>query len=422
MPPDLLSKAPLPRALRRAPPALWRLGSGAALPAGPFVALVPGAEAPLLQLSLPPALKGAAREKVALRQAQDRLGAGPGALLMRPARLMGEADGWSAVLVAENARITGWRAQLAQATRGGRGGRCRAILPDYLALPAAPDLWTIKLDTAPGKEGAAMVRARLGPGDGFSAEPALAALMLARARAQAQGRGPRAVLRLGPKLAVLDAALEGLPLADSPAALPRGLVRPLVLGHGELALDLATDPAAEAQTLAARLRALRLPAALALAGLAGWAGGEWAETARLNSQADAMEAANIEMVRRDFLPSGPILDIPAQVSREIERRRAGAAPETESDTPLARLRRAAGVIALDPEDEEGGASDSAAMLQAVSWQAGSGLQLELVLADFAALDTLIADLRAAGLVAQVGQSAAEAGGRVAASIVIGEGQ
>lgn len=420
MPPDLLSKAPLPRALGRAPPALWRLGSGAPLPAGRFVALVPGAEAPLLQLSLPLALKGAAREKVALRQAQDRLGAGPGALLMRPARLTGEADGWSAVLVVENARIAGWRAQLARATRGGRDGRCRAILPDYLALPAAPDLWTIELDTVPGRDGAAMVRARLGPGDGFSAEPALAALMLTRARAQGQGRGPRAVLRLGPKLAALDAALEGLPLVDSLAALPRGLARPLVLGHGELALDLATDPEAQAQALASRLRALRLPAALALAGLAGWAGGEWAETARLNAQADALEAANIEMVRRDFLPSGPILDIPAQVNREIERRRAGAAPETGGDTPLARLRRAAGVIAPAPDDEGGG--DPAATLQAVSWQAGTGMQLELVLADFAALDTLIADLRAAGLAAQVGQSAAEAGGRVAASIVIGEGQ
>lgn len=406
----------VPRALRRAPPALWHAGSGAPMPAGRFVALVPGAQAPLLHLSLPPALRGAAREKVALRQAQDRLGARPGALLVRPARLGGESDGWNAVLVAESAQIDHWRKLVA-------GGRCRAILPDYLALPAAPGLWAIELTQTPG---AAMVRARLGLADGFSAEPPLAAVMLARARAEAQARGqaPRAVLRLGAADQSIDAALEGVVTAASPASLPAGLARPQVLGHGEMALDLGTDPAAAARVLAARLRAAMLPAALALAGLIGWAGGEWAETARLNAHADAIQATSLEAVRRDFLPSGPILDITAQVSREVERRRAGAAPEPDSEAPLARLRRAAEVIATPPAGagDDAGDAESAALLQTIAWQPGAGLQIELVLADFAQLDALVADLRAAGLAAQVGQSAAEAGGRVAASIVIGEGQ
>lgn len=418
MPPTLSSKAPLTRVLGRAPPALWRLDSGAPMPSGRFVALVPGSEAPLVQLSLPAALKGSAREKVALRQAQDRLGARPGTLLFRPARLTTQPDDWHAVLIADTTRVAQWRAKVA-------GGHCSAILPDYLALPAAPELWTIELVEPASTEDSALVRARLGPADGFSAEPELAALMLARARADAQTRGrlPRAVLRLGAAAPAIDAALEGLEVARTPESLPRGVARPQVLGHGEPALDLATDPEAAARALAARLRALRLPAALLLAGGIGWAGGEWAETVRMNAHADAIEAATLDAVRRDILPSGPILDIEAQVMREIERRGEGAAPMTNSQTPLARLRSAAEVItevADHGDGAEGGDPD--ALLQSVTWQSGGALQLELTLVDFAALDALVGALRAAGLAAQVGQSAAEADGRVVAGIVIGEDQ
>lgn len=417
MPLTLTSQAPLSRIRRRMPPALWLLGSATPMPSAAFVALVPGSEAPLMQLSLPPALKGAAREKVALRQAQDRLGARPGALLVRPARLSSRPDDWNAVILADNARVERWRAQVA-------GKRCRAILPDYLGLPAAPGLWTVEHFRAPGdtgstEGGAMMVRARLGVTDGFSAEPELAALLLARARADAQARGglPRAVLRLGDDSPGLDQALTGLPVLRKVQALPRTVPPPQLLAHGELVLDLATDPVATARALAARLRALRLPAALLLAGALGWAGGEWAETARLNAQADAIETGNLETVRRDFIPSGPILDIEAQVTREIQRRRDGSAPLADTEAPLSRLRRAAEVI-TDAGIE---AAELELLLQAVEWRAGGALRLEMSLADFAALDALVAGLRGAGLAAQVGQSAAEADGRVSAGILIGGG-
>ena len=49
---------------------LWRLGEGAP-PAGAFVALVPGDDAPLIALTLPAALAGAARLEVARRQVHD---------------------------------------------------------------------------------------------------------------------------------------------------------------------------------------------------------------------------------------------------------------------------------------------------------------------------------------------------------------
>ena len=394
-------------------PALWRVDSGAPMPSGRFVALVPGGEAPLVQLSLPAGLKGDAREKVALRQAQDRLGARPGSLIIRPARLGSKPDEWRAAIVADAALVAGWRRQVA-------GGRCRAILPDYLGLPAAPDLWTVELAETAGQGVAPMVRVRLGTDDGFSAEPPLAAMMLSRARAEVQARSrpaPLAVLRLGPQDAALDAALDGLVVARSERALPEKLARPRLLGHGEMALDLATDPALAAARLGARLRGLRLPAAMLLLGLIGWLGGEWAETARLNAHADAIEAANLEVVRRDFVPSGPILDIEAQVSREIARRREGLAPLANGDAPLTRLRRAAEVIAEAADADPNGGP----MLNAVSWRADADVQIAITLGDFAALDSLMDDLRAAGLSARVGQSAAEPGGGVGAEITIDGG-
>lgn len=413
MPPTQTSKAPKARNRLHGAPALWRMDAGRPMPAAPFVALVPGSEAPLVQLSLPAGLKRDAREKVALRQAQDRLGARPGSLIIRPARLGSKPDEWRAVIVADSGLVAGWRAQVA-------GARCRAILPDYLGLPASPELWTVELAEAVGQGGAAMVRVRLGTVDGFSAEPALAAMMLRRARAEVQARSrpaPLAVLRLGPSEATLDDALDGLEIAHGESALPGKVSRPRLLGHGELALDLATDPALAAARLAARLQALRLPAAMLILGLFGWLGGEWAETARLNAHADAIETANLEVVRRDFVPSGPILDIEAQVSREIARRREGLAPLDDGETPLARLRRAAEVIAeaLDADPTQ------APLLNTVIWRADADMQIALTLADFAALDALMDDLRAAGLSARVGQSAAEAGGRVGAEITIGGG-
>ena len=290
-----------PHSPRTGPPEAWRLGDGAP-PTGSFVTLVPGTDAPLLALVLPATLKGPAREEVARRQVRDRLGAG---FDLRP--LGGE--GWTRAAVALRSAVLRWRGSL-----GTAAPRCRAILPDYLMLPAAPGLWSVASD----RDG---IAARLGPGDGFSAEPGLGLRMLAQALAEARTAGtmPRAVLRIGADAAA-DALFDGVPLAHAAAELPQGMV-PLVLGHGELSADFARDPRADAAGIEARLRRALWPAVLVLLGALGWAAAQGLATRQDRARAVAVAAETLAAVRRDLLPDGPILDLRVQVTREIDRRR-----------------------------------------------------------------------------------------------------
>ncbi len=92
------------------------------------VALVPGALVPLLTLDLPDRLRGQVREQVARRQVRDQLGT-QSTVEMRPFQLPGTAADWTRALVADADHLAGWR--------GAAGAGCRAVLPDYLALPAA---------------------------------------------------------------------------------------------------------------------------------------------------------------------------------------------------------------------------------------------------------------------------------------------
>lgn len=378
--------ADAPEALRRPPdaPALWRLGEGAP-PPGPFLALVPGAAAPLIALSLPATLKGPARAEVARRQVQDRLGPG---LDLRPAPLTGR-EGWTRVAVADRGAVLRWRGAL-----GAAAPRCRGLIPDYLALPAAPGLWTIEA-------GVAEVRARLGPGDGFSAETALARQMLALALSEARGTGamPRSVLLTGPGAAALAPLFEGVPLVGDPAGLPLSL-----LGYGEAGVDFARDAQADAQTLARGLRRALLPVALVLAGALGWAGAQVLAIRADRAAAAAQEAETLAAVRRDLLPTGPILDLHLQVDREIARRAAltpGAAPRG----PLDLLRDASPVLA------------AAGAVQGVSL-AADGLSVDLRLPDFRALDALGAALAEAGVAARVLRSGIDPQGGIAAALAL----
>lgn len=385
----------------KAAPQFWRLGHGAP-PSGSFVALVPGAEAPLLFVSLPDALKGAAREGVALRQLRDRLGMDAGRLVLRPA-LLGRNTGWSHVLAAERDAVAAWRAQL-QAARG----RCRAILPDYLSLPAASGLWTIQTEeTADG----IMVQARLGPADGFSAEASLATHLLEHAldRARAQGALPAAVLRLGVADTTLDAVLEGLPVYLSADALPPTLPAPQILAHGEGALDLGHDPLADAEAAQARVLGLRWPLVLAVGGFAAWALAVELQTRNDLAMAAALDTVTVETVRRDFLPSGPLLDIPTQVSRELDRRRTPETAAPEPASPLDRLHVSSQSLAASP-----------ASLVSLLLQSDNDLTLELELPDFIALETLVEDLRANGLPARTIRSGTEQDGRITATIRIAD--
>lgn len=378
---------PALRPFRPAAPVLWPLGQGRA-PAGRFVALVPGEEAVLIPLALPPGLRGPARLAVARRQAQDRLGTA--ALDLRPAPLGSGADAWGALLATDPAALARWRAALGPAAR-----RARALIPDYLALPAAPGLWVLA-----AKEG--RLRARLGPADGFAAEAPLAALMLAQARARSPA--PRAVLlaegALPPEVA---AALEGLAVVTDPARLPEGIPAPRVLALGEAALDLRNDPGLAAQALAARLRLQAVALGLALLGVGGWAGAVAVETAGLRARAGALDAATLAAVRRDILPEGPILDLRLQIAREIERRAgAGAGPSGG----LALLRRAAEGLAA-----------AGAVPQSLTLTPAGVVAVDLTLPDFASLERVAAALAAGGLGVEVVRSASAEGG-VAAGLTL----
>jgi len=379
---------------------LWHpLGAGRPLPGRPFVALVPGAEAPLLALDLPAGLRGAAREAVARRALADRLDRDPATLDLAPARLAGAAENWSALLLAAPGAAARWRAEVAPA-----GRRCLAVLPDYLALPAAPGLWTVAA-------GAGAVAVRLGPGDGFAAEPELAARALALAFAA--GPAPAAVLRLGPAEAAVDAVLAlqpGLAIALSPRALPAGPAPPRILAHGERALDLRRDPAAEVATLAAGLRRQGAALVVALLGLAAWAAAEEVATRRDLARAAARRAEVVDLVRRDFIPAGPILDVTLQVTRELDRRRAAAAA-APARAPLERLRAAGAVITGAP----------GVTLTAATLRGDGSVALDVEATAFADLEALAGALLAAGLAAEVERLSAEAGGQVRGTVTLAAG-
>lgn len=387
-------------ALRRraATPPVWRLGAGAP-PSGSFVALVPGEEAPLLSLVLPATLRGAAREDVARRQAQDRLGAPGAALDIRPARL-GAGDGWTRVAVADRAVVQRWRKAL-----GTGAGRCKGLVPDYLALPAAPGLWSIDASDA-------VLRARLGPGDGFTAETALGMTMIEAAlrESEAAQGAPRAVLLTGSARAAVIPLLHGVTIVSESGDLPAGL-QPRVLEQGELSVDFARDPRADAEAVERQVRRLVWPVALMVAGALGWAGATALAARSDRAMAEAVRAETLAAVRRDVLPTGPILDLRVQVQRAIEARRDGATDAPEALAMLDLLRLAAPVLVAGQVEPRSVAYGPAS----------DGLLVTVALDSFRALDTLNAALTEAGLAVTVERSGTDEGG-VSAELMLREGE
>ncbi|WP_397544515.1 type II secretion system protein GspL [Roseovarius salis] len=386
---------------------VWPVEGAEPPPKGRFVATVPGADVPLVTVDLPPGLRGPARETVARRQLVDRLGLDLSEVELRPAPLAGEGALWSAMLMLRRDDLAAWRQRLVP-----HGKAVQAILPDYLALPASPDVWTVQT-----RQGAApSVQVRLGPADGFSTEPGLAGLALGRALEDEARETPKAVLRLGPALPELDAALDealqarpDIVRAESPEALPRDVTRPQAFAHGELALDLARPLQDPRRDLEARLRGAVLPVVLLLLAAGIWAGAGVIEIRELREQVRSVQERNIALVRDAFLPTGPLPDVRMQVSRLIEERRAAlAAPETEPDRPLRRAKQVSAVLA-----EPGGAR-----LEQLVMQPDGRIRLELQLPDFGALETLVGRLRAAGLAVDRGRSASAETGAVVSTLTI----
>ncbi|WP_294606254.1 type II secretion system protein GspL [uncultured Roseovarius sp.] len=371
------------------------LTSNGDFPGEPFVALVPGTAAPLVRLALPQALKGQARERVAMRQLRDAYGGSDDGLDLRPARLGRAGDGWQQVLVTDADERRGWARAVAPA-----GALCQAVLPDYLALPAAPNLWVIEARGA-------QVRARLGPEDGFSGEADLALALLKEA---ALTEPPRAVLRLGDGAPAIDAflATKDWALCHNVQELAdHDIAPPQTFGQGEPGLDLARDPGAERAEMRRTLNRLRLPVGLAVLGLLAWSVATVIETRDLRDQSLAYRK-NAERILRDvMIPTGPILDIRAQVSQRIDRARTARSEGDAEARPLDMLRRAGAVLA----DHDG-------TITRVSYQPGAGLVIDLQLEDFAALDALVAALRTAGVEPRVAQSVTREGAGIEAVLAM----
>ena len=387
-----------------APVSFWSLHGATPLPDGPVVVLVPGALVPLVPLDLPPALRGDARLRVAARDVRDRLGLGTQQVDLRPAPLGSEGGQWQTLLLARSEDLQAWRSATANL-----GRKLQAILPDYLALPTSPGLWTVQTGTAPD----GVVQIRLGPGDGLSAEPELAALALQPALSDATA--PRAVLRLGPAHPAIDAALArlqdqlpGLVIARDAADLPPDIAAPRVLAYGELALDLRQQQADPRMALRARIRALMLPALLfVLAGLV-WAGGVLFETHQLEAELQARQDRNIALTRQYFLPDGPLPNIELQVARVIDERRAALMQDPGAElSALDVMWRASAAMAEADID-----------LQSMQLQGDMSVVVELTSPDFGILEALLSELESAGLAVALDRSASEGAGRVLGTLTL----
>ncbi|KMK64008.1 Type II secretion system (T2SS), protein L/GspL periplasmic domain [Puniceibacterium sp. IMCC21224] len=366
--------------------ALFSLTGGTDAPRGRYVALVPGAEVPLLALDLPRGLRGPAREEVARRQLRDRIGPQGDRVEMRPFVLTGDGDGWSRALVADAGLLAGWRTRT--------GAACRAVLPDYLALPTGPSLWTLQIE-------AGSVQARLGPGDGFSADPDLARVMVSRALDAAAATPPKAVLVLkadrevtelpwlAPLLATQDIAL----LTSLDAVEAAGLARPQVLAHGELRLDLRTDPRAARARLRARVLPWRWPLLIGLLAAGLWGTAQILAIQALTQAQMAERGRAMALVRDHFIPVGPVLDIRVQVARALAEREAAAQNWRGRTSPLLLFGQAAEVIAAQ-----------GAQPQELRYDRSEGLRVVLDVADFAAAEQVAGALREVGLQTDVVES------------------
>lgn len=362
-------------------PVLWRLG--AAAPNGPHVAVVPGAQVPLLPLDLPDRLRGMARERVAERQLVEQLSVPAGGFEMHPYTGKG-AKLWSHALVADAAVASGWR-------KGLRPG-CIALLPDYLTLPTAPGVWSI--DVQDGQ-----VAARLGPEDGFAAEPDLALAMLADAPA------PKAILRLGEADEVLDAWLATMkaPVHTDTTALKRAGHTPLRWGDATGGIDLKDPPSAIYDRLRAKIMRWRVAVVFGALALAVWLGTVVLETRRYQADTTRDQARMMALVREHFVTSGPVLDVRAQVSAVMAAAAGPVQTEAAALPPLTQFQIAAPALTTE-----------AARLMSASFRPDTGLVAMIEARDFAALDQLVAALQGAGfLVEQLDSRAQQSGGVVA---------
>ncbi len=347
-----------------------------------------GAEVPLLPLNLPDKLRGIARERVGQRMLVDRLAVPLDDLEVRPFAAKGRAGQWTHAVVADAKRLAGWRDALPAG--------CIALLPDYMALPCAPEVWTVQVRSD-------AVLARLGLDDGFSAEPELAEVLLAEA---ADAGVPKAVLVLGEPSATLQAVLDRLDVPvfnDLEALVKAGHPKPLRWADAARGIDLKDPPSATFDRLRDQVRAWRLPVVFAVLALAAFLGSVALETRRLQDQSAGDQATARDLVRQYFVPTGPILDMRAQVTAAVAAAAQPEAADAADADPLILFQSAAPLLDRD-----------SVSLQAVGYRADTGLVISANVSDFSELDTLVADLRDGGFLVELLDSSARQSGGVAA--------
>ncbi len=357
---------------------LYDLRTGGPLPGAAFVALVPGERAPLLPLDLPDGLRGPARESVARRQVSDLLGLAGDEIELRPGHGGPDRGVWHSTMVVWTAEIATWRARFV-----GDAPHCLAILPDYLALPAASDTWVIHV-------AGNRVRARLGVVDGFSSEPELARLLLAKAPK------PARILRLGDPVKALDDDLAALKIplhTEAQAMSGENTAAPRAFAHGELRLDLAVDPQRALEGLLKGLVLWRLPVALALSALVIWTAGNLIATTDRQARAETLRRDIVVALHATLLPDAPVLDIRRQVSQALADRQREASNARAQTPPFELFRQVADIVA-----------STDARVTRAGFTADTGLGITVTLADFARLDHLKAALETGGISVTVARS------------------
>lgn len=358
------------------------------------VALVPGEAVPILRLDLPDKLRGAAREGVARRQAADLLGEAAETLDVRPLALGGSERSWVHVMVADRALLRDWHAQA--------GHRAKALLPDTLALPVAEGLWVFEADMG-------RVRARFGPEDAMAGpEPVVARQLQALLRQS--DPVPRAALCSGDAMPLItDALAEAkVPVATRTSDLPSDISDLTAFSRGELALDLRRDPQAARNRVQRAVQAWRWPVLVAAIAAGLWAASQMVVIRAAQEENRSVQSATLDMVRAEFVPSGPILDVRIQVAQRLSELRAG-------DTPAVERTQSFDVFALAAR-----ALDKPTFrVQAVSDNASGGINVLVESDDFASLDALVEALNVLPLLVEVKDARLlENTDRVSAELVI----
>lgn len=340
-------------------------GPGISAPRSPHVVSVPGSELSVFPLDMPAGLRGAARERVALRQISAELGQDITRLRIWPMASPGEAGAWSHVLIADRDLCDAWRRMC--------GPACAALLPDFLVLPWADGLWSF----AESDGGQWVVRT--GAVTGLSAEPEIARAMLeaglrsgaAPAAIYAPGGAPDSLNALASErdIRIFDRADD---VQTATGTMPRALA------HGELRFDLRVDPQAARDRLRRSVLPWRWPVAAGVLAFGLWCALMVVQTAQITGQDRQWRAETTRLVREFFVPSGPLIDIRLQVARALDQLRAASSGQGERRDPLDVMNWVFPV--LDHEDV------AMELLQLSNDGAQDGVLAILGLPDFAALD------------------------------------